>query len=165
MESQYKQNITFENVWQKPDPATQMQVGAIWKNFGRFDDAKIRERMSQLVYVARDEEKVVAVSTAFKAYIAQLKNFFYIFRCLVLPQHSIPGIDAKITVLTRDFMESIHKHDGTDEAIGLLALIENPKLKERSLAIWPASGLVYIGNSKEGHHIRVYYFKKAVVRP
>jgi hypothetical protein len=165
MESQYKQNITFENVWKKPDQAIQLQVAAIWKNLARFEDAKIQERMTQLVYVAKDGEKVVAVSTAFKAYIAQLRNFFYVFRCLVLPQHSIPGIDAKITVLTRDFLESIHKHDGPDEAIGLLALIENQKLKERTQAIWPASGLVYIGNSKEGHHIRVYYFKKAVVKP
>jgi hypothetical protein len=126
----------------------------------------MNERVNQLVYIIRNEDKkVIGISTAFKAYIKQLKNYFYVFRCLITPENRIPGMDAKLTVITRDFLESIHDSDTPNVAIGLLALIENKHLKERSLAVWPASGMVYIGNSREGKHIRVYYFKGARILP
>jgi hypothetical protein len=166
MEAQYKQKVEFENVWEKNDPEISAQVVDIWKNIGRVEDAKIEDRLKQIVYVAKNEHgKVIGVSTALKAYIQQLRNNFYIFRCLIVPDNSIPGMDTKLTVLTRDFLESIHHKSEGDKAIGVLALIENLKLRERNRAIWHGSGFVYIGNSKEGNHIRVYYFKGARIQP
>ena len=50
--------------------------------------------------------------------------------------------------------------------IGVITLVENEALKQhRNEAIWPASKMVYIGNSREGHHIRVYYFAGARILP
>jgi hypothetical protein len=163
MEGQDKQKVEFENVWKKSVPAIEEQVVGIWKNFGGLNDAKIEERLDQLVFVVKNNNHVVGVSTAFKTYIQQLRNYFYVYRCLITPGNNIPGIDAKLTVLTRDFLELIHDKD--NRAAGLLTLIENPKLKERTCAVWPASGFVYIGNSKSGGHIRVYYFKGARIQP
>src|SRR4051794_15305566 len=109
METQYKQNIIFENVWRKNDPDVQQQVAAIWKNVAGLNDAKIGERLQQIIFVAKDGQKVIGISTAFKSYIQQLKNYFYAYRCLIVPGSNIPGIDVKLSVLTRDFLESIHQ--------------------------------------------------------
>jgi hypothetical protein len=166
METQYSQNLVFENMWKKEDATVFAQVKAIWKRLVKMDETTMNERARQLVYVVKNQQnEIIAISTAFKVHIKQLKNFFYVYRCLVTPENRIPGMDAKLTVLTRDFLESIHATDIPDVAIGLIALVENPQLKERNLAIWPASGFVYIGNSREGKHIRVYYFKGARIIP
>jgi len=162
MEIQHRQKLIFQNVWKNTDSEIRDQVISIWKNFSKLTPEKIDERIGQLLYVVKNEDnKVVGISTAFKTYIKQLRNHLYVYRCMITPDSSIPGLDAKLTVMSRDFLESIHRADGSGEAIGVLALIENPKLKERALAKWPASGFVYIGNSMEGKHIRVYYFKGA----
>jgi hypothetical protein len=43
-------------------------------------------------------------------------------------------------------------------------MVENERLmKVRTEAIWRGSRMVYIGNTKSGKHIRVYYFKKALI--
>jgi hypothetical protein len=166
MESQYKQNLKFENVWKKDVPEIQQQVVAIWKRFSKLSESSIDDRKTQIVFVVKNKfGMVVGISSASKIYVKQLRNFFYIYRCLITPDYRIPGLDAKLTVLTRDLLESVHELDGTERAIGVMTLVQNPKLKERNLAIWPASGFVYIGNSKEGKHIRVYYFKGAKITP
>jgi hypothetical protein len=166
MESQYKQNLKFENVWQKDVAAIKEESKAIWKKLNAVEDTGMDERTNQLVYVVKNEsDRVVALSTAFKAYIKQLRSHLYVYRCLVTPDNRIPGLDAKLTKLTLDFLESIHLQDIEDKAIGVITLIKNPQLKQRNLAIWPASGFVYIGNSREGKHIRVYYFKGARITP
>ena len=166
MDSSLQKTLIFENVWKKEDPDAQRQVAAIWSRYSAFTSEKIDARKRELLFLVKDQEnQVVGISTAFKTYISQLRNYFYVYRCLIVPQYSIPGLDAKLTVLSRDFLEAIHTDEGPDHAIGMLALIQNPKLKERTHARWPASGLTYIGNSKEGKHIRVYYFKGARVAP
>lgn len=81
---------------------------------------------------------------------------------MLRPDYRIPGLTSRLLVSTRDFLESIHSRDESNPAIGIITLVENRRLKEhRNEAVWPASGMVYIGNSGDGHHIRVYYFKGA----
>jgi hypothetical protein len=167
MESQVKQNIVFENVWMKEVPKIKHQVIDIWKQTGGLDAAQAMERLNQLVYVIKNNEgNVIGMSTAFKAYIKQLRNNLYAFRCMLIPDCRIPGLTSKLVVMTRDFLESIHEQDGPEPPIGVITLVENDRIKQsRREAIWPASKMVYIGNSKEGHHIRVYYFKGARIKP
>jgi hypothetical protein len=165
MDTQLQKVLTFENVWKKEDPDIQQQAMSIWKRYSSLTPEKIEGRKRELLFVVKDQDEVVGISTAFKTYIKQLRNHLYVYRCLIVPHYSIPGLDAKLTVLSRDFLESIHQNDCPDPAIGMLALIHHPKLKERNLGHWPASGLVYIGSSKEGKHIRVYYFKGARIIP
>ncbi len=91
---------------------------------------------------------------------------FYALRLMLLPQYRIPGLTSKLLVETCGFLESIHDQDENDKAIGVITLVENERLKEkRNEAIWPASKMVYIGNSHDGHHLRVRYFKGARISP
>jgi hypothetical protein len=167
MEVHNNREFIFENVWKKSIPEVNQEVLAIWKQVGGLTDVEAEKRLHQLVFIVRDEhERIVGISTAYKAYIKQLKNYLYAFRCMLVPDCRIPGLTSKLVVETRDFLESIHESEGTDKAIGIITLVENERIKQhRNEAVWPASKMVYIGNSKEGHHIRVYYFKGARINP
>lgn len=157
----------MENVWGREVDSIRDQVLEIWRHHGGPSGHQAEDRLRQLVFVVKDEMgRVVGISTAFKTYIKQLRNHFYAIRLMLVSGYRIPGLTSHLLVSTRDFLESVHEQDDTHQAIGLITLVENPSLKEhRNEAIWPASGMVYIGNSKEGHHIRVYYFKGARISP
>lgn len=165
--AQDTQNLVFENFWRRDATGISEDVLNVWRDHGGPIGEAGHERLKQLVFVVRNAEgKVVGISTAFKAYIKQLRNHFFAIRLLLIPEYRIPGLTSTLLVRTRDFLESIHLDEVTDPAIGIMTLVENQRIKEyRNEAIWPASGMVYIGNSGEGHHIRVYYFKGARIEP
>ncbi|MFZ6014059.1 MAG: hypothetical protein ACOYXT_27205 [Bacteroidota bacterium] len=165
MNIQGNQRLNFENVW-KNNGVPEDVIG-LWKLYGVLSQDQIDLRAHQLVYVVRNESgSAIGVSTAFKAYIKQLRNYFYAFRCMLIPEYRIPGLTSKLVVMTRDFLESIHEQDEGEKAIGVITLVENERIKQnRREAIWPASKMVYIGNSGNGSQIRVYYFKGARISP
>ena len=163
-----KPHLIFENLWQKKDLPVGAEVKKLWKkNFPSFTDDQLNTRLQQVVFALRTEDgKVVGVSTAHKAYIEQLKNRMYNFRCFIDPEHRIPGLTSTLLVKTRDLLEERYLTDGEDDTrcIGMITLVENERImKYRNEAIWPASKMVYIGNSPKGFHIRAYYFKKALI--
>jgi hypothetical protein len=165
--TQDKQNLVFENVWQKDVSEIGPQVLSIWNEYTGPIGNAAQDRLRQLAFVVREQRgQVVGISTAFKVYVRQLRNYFFAIRLMLVPDYRIPGLTSKLLVSTRDFLESIHDQEKTDPAIGIITLVENKRIQEnRNEAIWPASGMVYIGNSGEGHHIRVYYFKGARIKP
>jgi hypothetical protein len=157
------QQLVFENVWKQDVPQIKKQAIAIWRQSPVIDPASMEDRARQIVFVAKnDRGQVVGITTAYKAYVKQMQNFFYMYRCLVVHEYSTPGLETKLTILTRDFLESVYRSE-KDHIIGLMAIVQHPKLKEIGKAIWPSTKLTYIGNTSEGHHIRVYYFPKVKI--
>lgn len=158
--------LTFENLWKKQPGELRKEIVTIWKQFNpEFEANQIEERLQQLVFVIKNEfDQVVGISTAHKAFIKQLKNYMYSTRMLITPMARQPGLESKLMVETRNFLESIHQQDGERTAIGLITLVENVEYADvRREAIWPASEMVYIGNSGKGFQVRVYYFKGAMI--
>jgi hypothetical protein len=125
------------------------------------------ERAQQVVLIIRTErdKKVVGVSTAGMVTFKQLNsNNFYLYRSIILFDYRHPGLTSKIIVETRDILEAFNKQDSVSRCIGMLTFVENPRIQQfRREAIWPASKLAFIGVDKQGRHIRVYYFKGAVI--
>src|SRR5690606_40096147 len=121
------------------------------------------ERLSQIVYAVRDKDgQVAGLSTAFKVFVKQLGHHLFAVRLMLADQYRIPGLTSQLLVMTRDHLESIHATDTEEKTIGIITVVENARLKHfRNEAVWPASGMVYIGNTPKGHHVRVYYFKGA----
>lgn len=163
-----KPQLIFENLWQKKDSPLHVGVKQFWKrNMPSIDEVKMDKRLLQVVIVASTPEgEVVGVSTSYKAHIKHLRNNFYAFRCFIDRNYRIPGLMEVILVRTRDFMEEISQTEEPEHerCIGLITLVENERImKHRTEAIWPASKMVYIGNSPKGFHIRAYYFKKALI--
>jgi len=163
-----KPQLIFENLWQQKASSFHEEVKLMWKkHFQELTEDQLHDRLKQVVFILRTAEgRVVGVSTAHKAHIAQLKNKLYSFRCFIDPDYRIPGLTSTLTVKTRDWLEDIHQTDGDekDRCIGMITLVENERIMTfRNEAIWRASKMVYIGNSPKGFHIRVYYFKKALI--
>lgn len=159
-------NVTYENLWRKDLGELKKEVITMWKQHNPgFEEAKAEERANQIVLVAKNEfDQVIGVSTAFKVYIKQFRNFMYSIRLMVLPEYRSQKLATDLLVRSRDFLESIHQEDLPDSPIGLITLVENELLKKNKReAIWPASKMIYAGNSSKGHHIRVYYFKGATI--
>lgn len=158
--------VTFENLWRKDLGELKKEILTIWKqHYPGFEEQHAEERAKQIVFVIKSEfEQVVGLSTAHKVFIKQFDNYFYSIRLLILPEYRSNKFATTLLVKSRDFLESIHKEDKPNQAIGLITLVENEQLKQNKReAIWPASKMVYAGNSKMGHHIRVYYFKGALL--
>lgn len=165
--NEIKHKLEFENVWRK-NIAERKEITTIWKQFHPgLEEKNAEERLNQIVILVKNEfGQIVGISSAFKAYIKQLDNYFYSARLILIPGYRIPGLMSKLMVMTRDFLESVHRHDDAPPCLGIVLLVENDRLKKlRNEAIWPASQFVYIGNSGKGHHIRVYYFKGALINP
>jgi hypothetical protein len=158
--------IAFENVWLTESSSVKEAVAKVWKNYFTMNEDETQLRAQQLVFIVRDEDgEIIGISTAYKVYIKQLRNFLYAVRFMILPQYRIPGLLPQLVTKTREFLESIHDKDHTERCIGLIALIENEEMKKKIRAAILPSGFVYIGNSGAGHHIRVYYFKGARITP
>lgn len=158
--------VHFENVWKTESTALKEAVATVWKNNFLINEDEIRTRVNQLVYVIKnEEEQVLGVSTAYKVYIKQLRNFLYAVRFMILPDYRIPGLLPQLVGKTKEFLEEVHLTDTNEKCIGLIALVENEEMKTKLRAPILPSGFVYIGNSGAGHHLRVYYFKGARISP
>lgn len=166
MEPAPAKQVTFEVVWGKVNETVREDVTRIWRLM-HFSAAEIEARLPQLVIVMKNESgRVVGLSTAYKTYVRRLRNYLFACRVLIVPAYRRENLAPSLLVSTRDFLESIHVHDRENPAIGLITLVENEYVRRtRTDAIWPASRMVYIGNSKQGHPIRVYYFKGARILP
>lgn len=154
----------IENVWQQERPEVVEAVTRMWlasQAFSEIDAA--RERATQLVYVVRNNRgEIIGASTGFKAYIKMVKNYFYAVRLMLDPAYRIPGLASKLLVLTRDHFQSIVHEEKENPCIGVITLVENEQIKNGlKQAIWPASKMVYVGKTKKGCPIRLYYFPGA----
>lgn len=163
-----KPELVFENLWKKKDANWQNKVKQLWrKHFPDMPETVMTQRLQQIVYViCTPDGNVVGLSTAYKSYIMHLKHNLYAFRCFIDPEFRVPGLTSLLLVKTRDWLEEIYQsdEDESNRCIGVITLVENERImKHRNEAIWPASQMVYIGNSPKGYHIRAYYFKKALI--
>jgi hypothetical protein len=159
--------LVFENMWRKDTSTIREQVLEVWKSHGGPLGKEAEQRLGQLVFVVKNSaDEVVGISSAFKSYVKQLRNHFYFFRLMIVRGYRVPGLTSKLLVITRDYLESVHQQEQVNPPVGLITLVENESLKKsRTEAIWPASKMVYIGNTGKGDHIRVYYFKGARILP
>ncbi|HMQ01425.1 MAG TPA: hypothetical protein PKC24_16705, partial [Cyclobacteriaceae bacterium] len=81
-------------------------------------------------------------------------------RCFISSAYRAPALDTKLLVETKRYFERHNKAN----AVGLIMVIENEMIKQNwTKAVWPGADMVFAGNTSEGHHIRLSYFKKAKI--
>lgn len=157
-------DFTIENVWQQERPDIVEAVTKMWLSSFAFSDVDAaRERATQLVYVVRNRDgDIIGASTGFKAYIKMIKNYCYAVRLMLDPAYRIPGLAQKLLVLTRDHFQSIAHEEKENPCVGVITLVENDQIRNGlTQAVWPASKMVYVGKTKRGYPIRLYYFPGA----
>lgn len=165
---QHDNQVFWENVWQKMSPELVQEVISFWDEHKMIRPGfSSEERAQQVVLVLRSktENKIIGLTTAGVVNFKQLNgNNFYLYRSIILPAYRHPGLPDKLIVETRDFLEGYNKKVTDNPCIGILAFIENPRYQQfRREAIWPSSQMAYVGMDKQGRHIRVYYFKGAII--
>ncbi|UII23801.1 hypothetical protein [Fulvivirga ligni] len=123
------------------------------------------DRVKEVIYVAQNEEgQVIGVTTAVRNVVKKLNNSpMFLFRTLIHPTTRIPGLVDKLAVETKNYLQDQYLAGKTD-CIGIIAAIQNKQLMAaKPEAVWPSTGLTFIGNNKDGSQIRVVYFEKAKI--
>ena len=157
--------ITFQNVWKEKDQALLDEIVSVWKQYKAIPPGENPiDRAKQVVYLARNAENhIVGISTAYISRISQLRAHMFVYRAFITEPYRRKRILTRITLLTRDYLESIHKE--TDpRCLGIIATVENEGLNQTlRQAVYPRSKLALMGYTKGGHPIRVYYFQGAEI--
>lgn len=157
-------DIHIETVWGQLTEKLTEELTSFWIDHRQLKEDRARDRAAQAVLIARDKDKIVGVSTVRKVLSRKIGRHFYLFRCFIAPDYRMVGLDVRLTVGTREYLESEMPNDPEPKALGILAVIENPDLMEKwKWAIWPGSNLTYIGDTPEGKHVRIAYFKGAQI--
>jgi len=141
------------------------EVIELWNTLGALPpNVNPQERVKQVVCVIESDNRIIGVSTTKRVLIKQLNNnYFFNYRLLIHPEYRIPGLTEKLGKNTIERLENDFITGKTD-CIGMITLVENNEYKDhRKQAVWPDTGFIYIGNSAKGHHLRVRYFKGAII--
>ena len=155
------ENIVFECLWNRDDREDdRRKVMELWRRYRALEEDVIERRSREIVFVIKDlDGRVAGVSTVRSVQAKFLNNhFFFEYRCFISPDFRVPGMDTLLSVKTKTFLE--REEDAVSKHKGTLMIIENQELKKaKTLAVWPASEMVFVGYTTQGHHIRVGYFK------
>ncbi|MDQ2656352.1 MAG: hypothetical protein M3Y60_02945 [Bacteroidota bacterium] len=155
--------VHFVCVWRDPAAPEVAMVQDMWRKYGVITgEEMIAKRASEIVFVIRGKNGEVGGVSTVRPVRAKFLNyhFFYEFRCFIAPHFRAPGLDSLLAKKTGEFLEK--QNDSVSKFKGMLMIVENQALRvQRTKAVWPASGMVFIGYTSQGHHIRVGYFKGA----
>ena len=152
------------DVFGETDDVTATDVLRFWAEEGVVPPQEAERRVHEVLLVARSAERsqVVGVCTAALHRIPQLGMDLWYYRVLVGGDDRDRNLSAALAIRGCDLLEQRYV-DGRDTCgSGIVAEVQNERAKrERPYPVWPQTGLVYIGNTPAGHHLRVRYFPGA----
>ena len=156
----------LENVWAHKDSALRSEIVDFWIASGALRSReRAGARVDQVIFVVRRAGSIAGVSTVFRKRDERIGQEFYNFRCFVAEEDRRYNLGAVLLVTVRDYLNERFVSGEDTSAVGMLVEIENERLKrKRNQAVWPISGMVYVGNNRRGDHVRVWYFTGARIR-
>ena len=121
----------YQNVWPEKNQELLDEIVAVWKETNALSQNQNPiDRAKEVVFLVRNEQnKIVAISTAFIRRIQQLRAHMFVYRCFVTKSYRRKKIATRITVITRDYLESIHKNI-EPRCIGIIAETENDEFNQ-----------------------------------
>lgn len=153
-------DIQFEFVWRNLNAIMAEQARELWIKYDALSPEQIEERIPQVAVIIRHQEQGVVGLSTIRPLRLQLfnDNVFYEFRCFIAPEYRAAALDTKLLVTTKEYLEK----NNYEAAAGMLMVIENEMIKANwTKAVWPGPDMIFAGYTKQGHHIRISYFKKA----
>ena len=158
-------NVNTQNVWQKVTPELQSEIISFWEANGITlpDEEKIK-RSQQAILIARDDNAIVGLCTAFEMFLNHFGVHFLYYRSLVSKDYWRHGIAINLVIESRDFFEEQFKGGIQTKCKGILLELENDILNQTVRdAVWPRTKFIFVGNNKKGRQMRVYYFEGAKI--
>lgn len=93
--------------------------------------------------------------------LKQLRHELFQLHLIVLPPHRLKGVASN---LIKFAFEDLERNNNDPGCMGVYCWVLDSAIKaKKNEAIWPNTQLVYLGNSPDGHHLRVRYFKRAMI--
>src|SRR5688572_12565658 len=156
-------NFEFVPVLSSANESLVEEVAAMWRKNNIIPETEIRERVNEITMVARRPDGMLAgLTTTRKTQVKLLNdNYFYELRCFIDPFFREPALDTQLVVKTKEYLQAV-KAD-KNPAIGLIMVVENPVLKRWTKAVWAGADFYFAGFTTQGHHLRVSYFKNALI--
>lgn len=136
---------------------------AFWLREGALNDERhARQRLDQVVLLARDaEEQVAGVCTAVAQTPPEIGQPLYYYRSFIGRDWRQTRLVYNLIRHARTLLENYARANGWP-CIGMLLELENRRFGEKGrMPVWPHLDLTYIGKSQRGFELRVHYFKGA----
>jgi len=158
-------DLVFQNVLKLKDESIYNEVISFWQDNNVLTEEIRLQRCKEVVFAIRNKTNdIIGLSTALKTFHNSLRSYVYLYRCFIAEKFRAPALDTILLVKTRDFLEE-HSKSEKDNVIGMMVVVQTEFLKKWNKAIWPDSELMYVGNTKAGEPMRIYYFKGAKLEP
>ena len=154
-------DFSFEPVFEiQPDLAT--RIVQLWTQHAGLRIAEAQRRLTEVILVVRYQQEVIGVATAYKGYLQQSENFVYLYRCFIADAHRAPALDTQLIMRAKELLEEKSMQEMEKKCVGLAVIVQNETIKKFwNQAVWQGAEMMYIGNTAEGNHIRISYFKNA----
>lgn len=139
------------------------EVIKLWTESAGLSAGIAAQRLKELALILKDKSgKIIGVSTAVKTYFPQIHNYVYAYRYFIHPEFRAPALDTQMIVRTKNHLQEVSKGETANKCVGIMVIVQNEIIKSQwTQAVWLDADMIYVGNTAEGHHIRVGYFKGA----
>ena len=157
--------IVLRPAWRRQDPVIERDAELLWRDLKILPPtADVGVRLAELCAGAYRDDALVALSTASIRYVGTLRCKLAMYRCLVAPKERMHRLATAITNFSRELLETWSLDNPQEEIQGLGAVIQSRELVEvQPFAVYPQTGLSFIGYTQEGFQMRVRWFKHARV--
>ncbi len=155
-------------VWKQVTPELADELLAFWKdNNAIADDAAAKQRVPEVVCVARDENGALCgVGTAVIKVLPRLRQPMYYYRQFFAKEMRGQHQELAFFQRCKQVLEAHCAAMETPESLGILLEIENAKIAAAyKQAVVPGFDAVFLGYSPRGMQLRATYFSKAVLLP
>jgi hypothetical protein len=141
------------------------QLLAFWSSQGALEGEAARQRLRQVVCVARDSGgEIVGVNSVYPEDLALLGGRrYWIYRSFLLPD----AASAESEMTNAAFASLEQEFEGKREGpIGLCVLHgDRAEIERRPEAVLPETELMFAGYTPDDRQVRVRYFEDAVIGP
>ena len=154
-------------VWKRVGPELQAELASYWIDNGAMKDpAKAAERAREVVCIAREEGRIVGVTTAFARIAPALRQPMYYLRMhIARPARSQ---SLSIPFVKESFAEIERQELAKDKVLclGVILKLQNQRLAAHyNEAYWWQSNFVFAGYSPDNLQLRVRYFEGVRLPP
>ena len=155
------EGFALRPAWRRDDPAIEADAIAFWRRLAILPGKVAPEaRAKELVAAAYKDGRLVGVTTATLDRLEFLRARLAMLRGAVDPEFRRGRAGLALALYSRDLIARWSSDHPDERVAGLGAIVESPDLIARQREpVWPQTGFVLVGYTKDGRQIRVSWFE------
>lgn len=153
----------LEEVYATVDEPLREELVAFWTGEGVLGEAEARERAREVVLVLRDDQgRIQAVSSVFIKMLAFLGGrSVWMFRNYIAEPVRTFELFSEMFCRTRDLLEKLMEEGTGNMPEGILVVVPDAAVeRQHPEAVWPQTGLIYMGRTDQGRQLRIAWMKQ-----